>query len=133
MAYELIKARIPFRQVYTLLPRGRERFYDWFRGEVELKIDVVDPVSAPVAYEVRLGSDMAPRALSYQIRSYRISFGGRWEGTTPSSFTVKRTGPPWKRDGLSSTWRCSILPAVRTTGPGRWIHFRIGLRTSNTN
>jgi hypothetical protein len=71
MAYELIKARIPFRQVYTLLPRGRERFYDWFRGEVELKIDVVDPVSAPVAYEVRLGSDMAPRALSYQIRSYQ--------------------------------------------------------------
>ena len=71
MAYELIKARIPFRQVFKRLPHGRKRYYDWFRGEVELKIEVIDPVSAPVAYEVRFGPDTAPRALGYQIRSYR--------------------------------------------------------------
>lgn len=69
--YELVKVRVPYRQVFKRKPRGRTPFYRWFREDVDIKIDVVDADAAPVAYEVLFGPPTNPRSLSYQIRAYQ--------------------------------------------------------------
>jgi len=69
MAYELIAARLPYRQAF-LRPRRRTTDYGWFRRDEQLRIDVVDPDAATVAYEVWLGPETSPRTSGYQILSY---------------------------------------------------------------
>jgi hypothetical protein len=66
MAYELVKARIPYRQLYVPPPKRKVRD-DWFSGIVQLRIERIDPTDAPVAYDVR-HRDMAGDEHRYQIR-----------------------------------------------------------------
>ena len=70
MAYELVKANIPYRQVFKLPSPRWKLWSDWFGKTVDLRIEMVDPDSAPVAYEVRFGTAENPREFGYQIRSY---------------------------------------------------------------
>jgi hypothetical protein len=69
--YELVRAHIPYRQVFTLSPPKRKFWSDWFVEPMDIKIDIVDPKDAPVAYEVRFGTEDSPRQFGYPIRSYQ--------------------------------------------------------------
>lgn len=69
--YELVRAHIPYRQVFTLSPPKRKLWSDWFVEQVDLEIEIVDPKDAPVAYEVRFGTEDSPRQFGYPIRSYQ--------------------------------------------------------------
>ncbi|MHC2624003.1 hypothetical protein ACVIW2_006035 [Bradyrhizobium huanghuaihaiense] len=73
--YELVKVRVPYRQVYRLPLPKRKLWREWFSGPVEVRIDKVDPDDAPVAYEVWFLSGKGRRESSYQIRSHD---GGLW-------------------------------------------------------
>jgi hypothetical protein len=61
MQYELVKAPIPYRQVFKRPPPKRKLWSNWFVEKMDLAIEVVDPKDAPVAYEVRFGPDDGPR------------------------------------------------------------------------
>ena len=71
MQYQLVKAPIPYRQVFKRPPSKRKLWSDWFAEEMDLAIEIVDPKDAPVAYEVRFGTGDSPRQLRYPIRSYQ--------------------------------------------------------------
>lgn len=71
MQYQLVKAPIPYRQVFKRPPSKRKLWSDWFAEEMDLAIEIVDPKDAPVAYEVRFGTGDSPRQLGYPIRSYQ--------------------------------------------------------------
>ena len=71
--YELVKAHIPYQQVFKLAPPKRKLWSNWFVEEMDLKIEIVDPNDAPIAYEVRFGSEDSPRHCGYPIRSYENS------------------------------------------------------------
>lgn len=73
--YELVKAHLPYRQVFQLAPPKRKLWNDWFVEQVDLAIEVVDPKDAPVAYEVRFGREGSARQFGYPIRSYQ---NGLW-------------------------------------------------------
>jgi hypothetical protein len=75
MAYELVQAIIPYKQVFRYPSPKRKLWSNWFGESVDLRIEVVDSEEAPVAYEVRFGPDDAPGLLGYQIKSYQ---GGLW-------------------------------------------------------
>jgi hypothetical protein len=69
MAYQLIKAQLPYRQAF-LRPRRRRIEYGWFCHEEHVSIDIVDPEAAPAAYEVRLAAEADGRTPTYRILSY---------------------------------------------------------------
>jgi hypothetical protein len=71
MQYELVKAQIPYRQVFRLPPPKRKLWSDWFVEKMDLRIEVVDPKDAPVAYNVRFGTGIWARHLGYPVRSYQ--------------------------------------------------------------
>ena len=60
MAYELVKAHIPYLQFYV--PPPKEGRNEWFGETVDLRIERADPADAPVAYEVRHGDLELARA-----------------------------------------------------------------------
>lgn len=70
MTYELIKVRLPYRQVWKRKPRGRAPYYAWFEAQIDVKIDVIHPDSAPVAYEVSFVPRNDRGAFRYEVRSY---------------------------------------------------------------
>jgi hypothetical protein len=93
MQYELVKAPIPYRQVFKRPPPKRKLWSNWFAEQMDLAIEVVDPRDAPVAYEVRFGTDDDPRQFGYPIRSYQGGFwwpiGGAYNYIVhPESFTT---------------------------------------------
>jgi hypothetical protein len=69
--YELVQAHIPYQQVFKLAPPKRKLWSSWFVEQVDLKIEIVDPNDAPIAYEVRFGPEDSPRQCGYPIRSYQ--------------------------------------------------------------
>lgn len=71
MPYELVKAHIPYRQVFKHPPPKRKLLSKWFVEKIDLAIEVVDPKDAPVAYDVRFGTGDSPRLCGYPIRSYQ--------------------------------------------------------------
>ena len=73
--YELVQAHIPYRQVFKLASPKRKIWCDWFVEQMDLRIEVVDPSDAPVAYDVRFGPEDSPRQFGYPIRSYE---NGLW-------------------------------------------------------
>lgn len=62
MAYELVQTRIPYKQVFRYPKPKRKPWCNWFGEIVALRIEVVDPEEAPVAYEVRFGPDDCSQA-----------------------------------------------------------------------
>jgi hypothetical protein len=68
--YELVKAHIPYLQVFKRAPPKRKLWSNWFIEQLDLAIEIVDPKDAPVAYEVRFGTEDSPRQWGYPIRSY---------------------------------------------------------------
>jgi hypothetical protein len=87
MAYELVQTIIPYKQVFRYPSPKRKLWSNWFGESVDLRIEVVDPEEAPVAYEVRFGPDDAPGLLGYQIRSYQGGLWCRWAATSTTSCT----------------------------------------------
>jgi hypothetical protein len=100
MQYELVKAPIPYRQVFKYPPPKRRLWSAWFAEEMDLEIEIVDPKDAPVAYVVRFGAGASPRPLGYPIRSYQDGLwwpiGGDYNYILhPESFaTVLQDGHP---------------------------------------
>jgi hypothetical protein len=97
MAYELVKAHIPYLQYYVPPPKRKVR-NEWFGETVDLRIERADPADAPVAYQVR-HRDMRWQEHSYQVRVHEgllwWPLDGDHFGFTPENFaTLLKQGYP---------------------------------------
>lgn len=125
--YELVQAHIPFRQVFKLASPKRKIWCDWFTEQMDLRIEVVDPSDAPVAYDVRFGPEDLPRRFGYPIRSYENglwwSVGGDYNYILhPETFaTMLKMGTRkrsfcWTRRSRAPSSNVRCPPFRRTTG-----------------